>query len=47
MVWWGKRYKLRSEAEEATSNLKREVLKVGGFNIRQAKEEQCQARGKA
>lgn len=46
-VWWGKRYKLRSEAEEAALNLKREVSKVSGFNIRQAEEEQCQARRKA
>ena len=46
-VWWGKRCKLRSEAEEAALNLKREVSKISGFNIRQAEEEQCQARRKA
>ena len=46
-VWHGKKYELRSEAEEAAKQLVKEVANVSKDNIRLAAEEQCQAGRKA
>jgi len=47
VVWHGKRYKIRSEAEKAAEQLIEEVANVSRDNMRLAVEEQCQAQGKA
>ena len=46
-VWHGKKYSLRSEAEEAAKRLVEEVANITKDNIRLAVEEQWQAQRKA